>query len=558
LIVASCAAAMAVVVLPMAVGAAIPANPLLAPATTTASPPQLPAGVRRVGNVELAPVTFQNRALFDVAGPIIPNRQEPGDQVPVEIRAAQIEENLRNVLINDPQRSGSLFGAYDTYYDPASFRVAVVKVDGFPVLMAGDRSHPNDISLLTVTDQDARYYSMTADDLANRWGRQLQDVLGKALASLQPTVVARHLELLPKIWGALVVLGAALWLVRRRLGKRRASLRQVGPVEEDARARAERSLALVSVFEWIVLSVLAVLCLGGVLWTLSLFPGTAPIAAGISRRLLAIALIWFLAGLLDRLGNAVIRRALDAWGNMQPDSGEDPRRQSRRGPTITNAAQGLKTVLVYLIAIGATVQVLGLPPVPLLTVGAILGLAVSLAVQNIIKDFTNGLLILAEDQYAVGDYISIGEIGGVVERLTLRSTRVREINGRLTTIPNGQIAIVRNAARDWARMDVTVEVAYDSDVGRALSVVTDVTETLYRDPQWSALILEPPRVLGVDVVSHAGVGIRVWIMTLPMQGLPVKREFNRRMRLALQEHGISIGIPHRVVRYEPPDGRDDA
>ena len=541
---AICAAAVAALAWPTATRAQIPINlrPGPPPAAKTE---QLPSGVRRAGNFEIASVRFEHKPLFDVAAPLIRNRREPGDQIPVETRVGEIEGNLRRVLTEDPHRSGSLFGAYDTLYDPSSFRVDVVRVSGRPVLVAGDQAHPNDVTLLTVTAQDSKYYGVPADDLAKRWQGRLQDALVRALAGRQPELVRRHIQILPPLLGAIAAVSAALWLVGWRLRRWRATLQAAAG--EPARTQVERKRQLVSVFQWIVVSALAVIWLGGLVWILSLFPATAWIPERIWKKLLALALIWSFAGLLARLGILAIQRFMDVW-EVRFLSREDFSRRSRRIPTISRAVQGLATIVVYLVATGASLKALGVPTASLLTLGALVAFAVSFAAQSIIKDLTAGFLILVEDQFAIGDYVWIGAISGVVEHLSLRTTRVREDDGRLTTIPNSQVSIVQNATRDWGRVDVTVNVANDIDIERALSVIADVADQLSRDPSWSAVILEPPRVLGIDAFSHAGVAIRVWIVTLPLQRVPVRREFNRRVLVALQQHGIEIGVPQQIVR----------
>ena len=542
---ALCAASVVALVRPPGTWAQLPIN--LLPGTPAApKTEQLPSGVRRVANFEIASVTFEHKPLFDVTGPLIRDRREPGEQIPVETRVAQIQQNLRRVLTKEPHRSRSLVGAYDTLYDPSSFRVNVVSVSDHPVIVAGDQAHPNDVTLLTVTAQDSKYYGIPVHDLAKRWQGRLQDVLVRALQSRQPELVRRHLQILPALLGAIAVASVALGLAGRRLRRWRAALQEAAG--EPARTQVERKRQLASVFKWIVVSALAVIWLGGLVWILWLFPATAWIPERIWKKLLALALIWSFAGLLARLGILPIQRFMDAWVEVQFLSREDVSRRSRRIPTISRAIQGLTTILIYVVAAGASLKVFGMPTVSLLTLGALFAFAVSFAAQSIIKDLTAGFLILVEDQFAIGDYVGIGAISGVVEQLSLRATRVREDDGRLTTIPNSQVSIVQNATRDWGRVDVTVNVANDIDIERALSVIADVADQLSRDPSWSTVILEPPRVLGIDAFSHAGVGIRVWIVTQPLQRVPVRREFNRRVLVALKQHGIEIGVPQQIVR----------
>jgi small conductance mechanosensitive channel len=521
------------------------------PGSIAGSGEALPPGVRRVGNVEIAPVDFENQTLFTITGPVIRDRQNPGNLTPVEVRAAQIEGNVQQVLSVDLDRSVSLFGAYDTYYDPLTFRVSLTKVDDLPVLVAGDREHPNDLTLLTVTAQDARFNNMDAQDLAQRWQRQLQVVLVQALNNRQPQLVRRHLVLVPRLIGALMLVSVALWCVWRRLRAHRTALGDAPvPLQTLERARTERQLIFNSVFTWIAVSCFVGIWLGGLVWLLSLFPATAVAAESAWAQLLRLAIIWFMAGLLDRLANVFINRFADAGTRSAFLLRGDPSRRPLRVPTIVRVVEGFKAVVIYLVAVGISFAVLGLSAVSLLTIGAALALAASLAAQSIIRDLTNGFLILAEDQYAIGDVITVGAVGGIVENLTLRVTQLRDDSGRLITIPNSQIAIVENLTRTWSRIDFSVAIAYGSALDRAIEVVSEEAQQLYREPKWSALIVEPPEVLGVESFSHAGVVIRVWIVTLPLQQYPVAREFNRRVYLALQSHDIGIGIPQQIERAE--------
>jgi moderate conductance mechanosensitive channel len=533
-------------------GCAIAQIPGFLPGALTASGQELPPGVRRFGNVEIETVTFENQALFVVTGPVVRNHQNPGTLVPVDVRVAQIEGNLQQVLSVDPGRSVSLFGAYETFYDPRTFRVSVTQLDNQPVLVAGDREHPNDLTLLTVTGQDARYNTMATENLAKRWQRQLEIVLIQALNSRQPQLVRRHLVLLPWLVGVLIVLSSVLWLGWRRLRVERAALTGTVPLDELDRARTGRRLEINSVFLWITASCLVAIWLVGLVWILSLFPATAVAAESLWTQLLWLVLIWFLAGLLDRLANVFINRFAGAWTKSPFLLRDDASRRPLRIPTIVRVVEGFKAVVIYLVAVGISFDVLGLSTVSVLTIGAAVAFAASFAAQGIIKDLTNGFLILAEDQYAIGDIIKVGTVGGVVENLTLRVTQLRDDTGRFITIPNSQISVVENLTRAWSRVDFTVQIAFDSDIDEAIEVISEAARELYQDPKWNPLIVERPEVLGVESLSHAGVTIRVWIVTLPLQQYLVGREFNRRVYLALQEHGIRIGMPQQIVRAEVP------
>jgi len=180
----------------------------------------------------------------------------------------------------------------------------------------------------------------------------------------------------------------------------------------------------------------------------------------------------------------------------------------------------------------------------------IVSVALSLAAQNLIRDAINGFLIILEDQYAVGDYIKVGEVGGMVEKINLRITQLRDAEGKLITIPNSEIKIVANFSSNWARADLFIPVAYQTDVNKALELIGRVAEEMSHDSLWREHILESPQVLGVDNFGERGVMIRVWIKTEPLKQWSVSREFRRRIKVAFDEAGIPIPLPQQQVWFK--------
>jgi small conductance mechanosensitive channel len=129
-------------------------------------------------------------------------------------------------------------------------------------------------------------------------------------------------------------------------------------------------------------------------------------------------------------------------------------------------------------------------------------------------------LILAEDQFAVGDVIQIGDKSGLVENLNLRVNQLRNSEGQLITIPNSNITDVSNLTRLWSRLDFSIVVAYDNYPQQVLDVLSQVSKQFYSEPEWRDRLTEPPEMLGIDDLSHIGMLVRVWIKTVPMEQLP--------------------------------------
>jgi small conductance mechanosensitive channel len=188
----------------------------------------------------------------------------------------------------------------------------------------------------------------------------------------------------------------------------------------------------------------------------------------------------------------------------------------------------------------------------------IIGVAISFASQSLIKDMINGFFILLEDQYGVGDVIIVGEVSGLVENMNLRITQLRNDEGRLITIPNSAITIVQNLSKEWSRVDLRIDVAYSADIDQALALIEQVAHDMSRDRPWSDLILEPPLLLGVDKLDHAGATVRLWIKTQPLKQWEVAREYRRRLKLAFDKAGIPFGVPQQSLLLHSDDDEADA
>jgi small conductance mechanosensitive channel len=185
---------------------------------------------------------------------------------------------------------------------------------------------------------------------------------------------------------------------------------------------------------------------------------------------------------------------------------------------------------------------------PLLAGAGILGLAFSFGAQSLVKDIISGFFILLENQFTVGDVIETAGKSGTVERMTLRVVMLRDLRGVLHIIPNGQMTVVSNQTRGWARAVVEVGVGYDVDVDRALDVIGDEAATFGKDQVWEHRLDGVPEVLGVESFTDNAVIIRTILRTLPGEQWAAAREFRRRLKTRLDREGIEIPYPQRVVQ----------
>ncbi len=192
---------------------------------------------------------------------------------------------------------------------------------------------------------------------------------------------------------------------------------------------------------------------------------------------------------------------------------------------------------------------LGVSVGPILAGAGIVGLAVGFGAQSLVKDFINGLFLLFEGSVAVGDVVIIQGTGGLVEGVTLRTIKLRDLAGNVHVIPNGSVDMITNMTKEYSRYVFDVGVAYREDVDEVMAVLEEIGESMQNDPEYRDDILEPLEILGVDKFDDSAVVIKARITTKPIKQWRVGREFNRRMKKIFDERNIEIPFPHRTVYW---------
>jgi small conductance mechanosensitive channel len=263
----------------------------------------------------------------------------------------------------------------------------------------------------------------------------------------------------------------------------------------------------------------------------------------LTHLLASAALIVVLMALGLLAVHLVGRRAL-AWA-------KDLRRvRSARRQQLVTLINIIQWVVVVLL-VGSTVLMLlgtfGVDITPLLASVGVAGLAVSLGAQSLIKDLIGGVLIILENQYAVGDFITVGGVSGAVERITLRTTQLRARDGELHIVPNGEVRILTNETKDWSRAVVEVGVAYEEDLERALDVLRSSGEAFAKDSVVGRSLLEPPQVMGPMSLGDAAVILRVEVKTEPGKQWEIGRELRRRILADCERQGVSLPYPRQEV-----------
>jgi small conductance mechanosensitive channel len=205
--------------------------------------------------------------------------------------------------------------------------------------------------------------------------------------------------------------------------------------------------------------------------------------------------------------------------------------------------QGIILVIAVLIALGT----LGVDIGPALAAAGILGLAVSLGAQTLIKDVIGGLTILLEDEYHVGDQVKIGTVSGEVEHITLRRTDVRDSEGRLFMIPNGEVRTLANESRNWALAHLELNFSFDTDIDKVVAVLNNALEKLAGDPQVKPFLLETPEIIGWNAISEWSVVVRMSAKVMVGKQGVVARPMRQYAFNSLQEAGIPVESYSRTI-----------
>src|SRR4051794_26773439 len=219
----------------------------------------------------------------------------------------------------------------------------------------------------------------------------------------------------------------------------------------------------------------------------------------------------------------------------------------------------LKSVITgVLIAVFGTMILsqLGVNIAPIIASAGILGIALGFGAQSLVKDFLSGVFMIFEDQFGVGDVIDVGAASGTVEAVSLRVTRLRDLDGTVWYVPNGEILRVGNKSQNWSRAVVDIGVGYDEDLARARRVLAEVAHDLWEDDDFRDVIIEEPEVTGVEALNPDAITLRVLVKTAPLQQWAVARELRQRIKARFDHEGIEIPFPQRVVWHR--DGRPHA
>lgn len=222
-------------------------------------------------------------------------------------------------------------------------------------------------------------------------------------------------------------------------------------------------------------------------------------------------------------------------------------RRVQRAQTLGSLAESIATVVIWVIITLMVLSELGLDIAPLIASAGIAGVALGFGAQNLVKDFLGGIFMLMEDQYGVGDVVDLGEATGTVEHVGLRVTRLRDVNGTVWYVRNGEVLRSGNFSQDWARAVIDVGVGYGEDAKRVQDVLLDVAQELRADSEWSNKVIDEPEVWGIEQLAADSVVVRLVLKTKPLEQWAVARQMRQRIKARFDSEGIEIPFPQRKV-----------
>lgn len=262
-------------------------------------------------------------------------------------------------------------------------------------------------------------------------------------------------------------------------------------------------------------------------------------AGRIGLRLIVIAI---LAVLLVRLLHAVTSRLVQ----VAKTSARHSQMREEQTRTMADLLHSVGTSVIIVIAVLMAMRILGFDIAPALATAGLLSVALAFGAQSLLKDLINGVFIVFEEQYSIGDTLQVNGETGRVEHITLRRTVLRNLTGAIVSIPNSLIGQVSNLSRDWSQTFVDVTVPADEMVGRALATLDKVATEFRNDPAWSPALVDGPRVLGIESITLDGTVIRMQVRTVLNRKDDVARELRRRIKLAFEESEIILSHTHKV------------
>lgn len=508
-------------------------------------------------SIVYAPITLDGREILHIAAMKgTANNLNQNTISPIDIRVRMYEDNLDEIIATN-------FNLRRLYVIPAQSEQQTV-------IVVGDRAKLSRRKLMDVTELDAQLHGLSVADLAEEFSKNIRRALIKARIERNPEFLQRKGFFSLGIIIGLILLSLFLVSIYKNLAKNWERLLEVEPslsdfaIEENTSSEQEdvqmmhyceqklawqRKLNINRLKRWILAISLFMIWVLGLALIAGMFPYTRWLEDWLLTKPLLLAII--LGTILGiKASTVIIDNLFRKFLDKELQKSDISARRISRLTTFCNVLNGAVTFVWMVLGILWFLEKLHIPIIPILAGAGIVGFAVSFSSQNLIRDIINGIIMLWEDQFIIGDLIDIGGTVGVVENVNLRMTQLRQPNGSLSTISNSTISIVHNLTKDWSRIVFTVEISPEADVDKALAIVRDTACGMQNDEEWGDSVIDPANVLGVNDISHNGIQILLWFKTQPAKQFAVGREFRRRLKYAFDRENINIGIPQHSLQLE--------
>lgn len=255
-------------------------------------------------------------------------------------------------------------------------------------------------------------------------------------------------------------------------------------------------------------------------------------------RIVAILIVLWIG---TRLARAFIARGVRLAVRTREESAVHTLMVTKRQTTLIKLFQAVASVALLIVAIVMIFDELGIAIAPILASAGIVGVAVGFGAQSLVKDIISGAFIILESQFSVGDVVKVDDLAGGVEEINLRTIVLRGADGGVHIIPNGEISRVTGLTRDWSRLVLDIDVAYDADLAKASLTLERILQDYAAEH--ADIVLEAPEVLGVESLGESSVQLRAWMKVLPGKQWPAGRELRARIKSAFDQAGIEIPFP---------------
>lgn len=514
------------------------------------------------GSIVYAPVTLDGRELFHIAAREGRIKNPNQDSIsPLQVRVNMYEESISEILSNG--------------FNPRTLRVTVTKDQDRALISVADRrNQQRSQPLITVTQLDAQIHGVSVTSLAQRFAQTIRLALIQAQRERQPEFLQHQASVSGGILLGMIVFTSIMVAWYKSLLKKWQRLQEEKPQEEiesaitnkEGAKNEEQQAAQMMMYceqklawmrrvninnlkRWLLVITLFTVWVLGLAQIAGLFPFTRWLQDWLLTKpiLLAIIIGTILA---IKFSEVVTDYLFKKFVDLHLHTSSASPRQVSRLTTFCNALKGAMNFVWIFIGILWLFEKLNIPIFPVLAGAGIIGFALSFSSQNLIRDVINGIIILLEDQFAIGDLIDVGSTVGVVENMNLRMTQIRDPRGRLSTVPNNSISTVHNLTKDWSRIVFTVEISLETDIDQALAIVRSVACHMQDDEEWKDDVIDPVNLLGVNNISHNGTELVLWFKTQPGRQFAVAREFRRRLKYAFDKQNITVGSPQQSVFLE--------